>query len=252
MSMFLEARLKVERAKKHINDLNGVFLGFTNTKTYEVFIERESQGWDDLLKVRAIQTLPPEFALVLGDALHNLRTALDYAANEIEFLHRGQRTGYTKFPIYDTRKSLEDAVNGGFNEKAPKQVIECILDTVQPYEGGDGHGIWALHALDIEDKHRLLVAKTELSFIDGICIEDERGVEVFPGTWLLKDQFIAAFPIAFKNAKVKNQGKASFRIVFADSLPLANKEIIPVLHRLTELVISVLDEVQRSYALSRI
>jgi hypothetical protein len=81
--------------------------------------------------------------------------------NEIEFSVRGKRTNHTKFPIYASREGFEAAANGALKEKAPKEIIDCLLGTVEPYKGGRGRALWCLHELDIEDKHRLLIANAE-------------------------------------------------------------------------------------------
>jgi hypothetical protein len=214
--LFHEARLKIERAKEHINHLNLIARDFAETKSHEAFIEHDPEGGDDLLKVRA-GLLPTDFALVLGDAAHNLIAALDYTINEIEFRTRGFRSKYTKFPMYDTRNALIGAVGGGFKEKAPKQVIECIVDVIQPYLGGHNAILYCLHTIELEDKHRLLIPKLELKFVDGIVIENDGGVEIPISTWLIVDEKIASQPIKdCRNAKVKNHGKALVKIMFTD------------------------------------
>src|SRR6266567_1987775 len=129
--LFWESRSKIERAEEHINDLNRTISEFIDATNYVAFIEREMDTGRNLLKVKALRVLAPRFAFILGDAVHNLHTALDYAMNEIEFRTVGKRTAYTKFPIYETRDALVGAGNG-LKKKAPKQIIECIEDIVQP------------------------------------------------------------------------------------------------------------------------
>lgn len=214
--LFKEARLKIKRAKEHINHLNLVARDFAETKSHEAFIEHDPKGGDDLLKVRA-GLLPEDFTLVLGDAAHNLIAALDYTINEIEFEVRGFRSKYTKFPMYETRDALKGAVNGGFKEKAPEQVIDCIVDIVQPYLGGYNAILYCLYAIEMEDKHRLLIPKLELKFVEGIVIENDAGIEIPIGPWLIVDEQIAGLPIkGCRNAKVKNHGKALVKILFTD------------------------------------
>lgn len=214
--LFREARLKIERAKKHINHLNLIAGAFAETKSHEVFIEHDPEGGDDLLKVRA-GLLPEDFSLVLGDAAHNLAAALDYTINEIEFYTLGYRSKYTKFPMYDARDALIAAVNGGFKQKAPKQVIDCIVDVIQPYLGGDNAILYGLHVIEMEDKHRLLIPKLELKFVEGIVIEDDAGVEIPIPTWLVVDEKIAAQAIkGCRNAKVKDHGKPTVKIMLTN------------------------------------
>jgi hypothetical protein len=245
--LFAESRLKVEWAMKHVNDLSRILTDFAKGYAHEVFIEHDPDGGDDVLKVRQ-GTLPTEFLLTLGDALHNLRTALDYAMNEIEFLTVGKRATFTKFPVYDTRNGLENAANGGLKQKAPEKIIKCILDGIQPYAGGKGFLIWALHTLDIEDKHRLLITKSEVSLIRGITVEDDAGVERHIGNWLAVNNQIADFGLnGMRNAKVKNKGQPSLNILFGNSPPLPLAPVFGTVHRMTAQVIDALDQMDIAY-----
>mgnify|MGYP001551334207 CR=1 FL=1 len=256
--LFRNARLKVERAEAHINQLNRMINEFTASKNHEVFVEHDSHGGDDVLKVKAISLLPDEFAMALGDAIHNLRTALDYVMNEIEFLTVGKMTKYTKFPIYQSPKGLEGVVNGRFKEKAPKQVIDCIVEIVQPYITGDGEILCGLDDLDIADKHQLLIPKTEFNFISGIRFADDGGSECALDTWLLIPGKIASYQLrGCKNAKITNQGNASYKILFEQPSPFAlhpfaRQEIIWVMHCLVTLVKSSIREIERAYRQSQI
>ena len=110
--VFKEAKLKVQRAVKHINDLNVILGEFSKRQTHEVIIEHDPNGGDDLLKVRATETLSDPFSLTLGDALHNLRTSLDYAIAEIEFTKTGRRSDYTRFPVDQSKDALCSALGG--------------------------------------------------------------------------------------------------------------------------------------------
>ncbi len=252
--LFREARLKIKRAKEHVNDLNRLFAEFSRRKTHEVFVEYDPDAGCDFLKVRATETLGDDFVLILGDALHNLRTSLDFAMNEIEFRTIGERTPYTKFPAsYTSRNSLINAVNGGLKEKAPKEVIDCIVDIVQPYKGGRGHAIWGLHEIDIEDKHRLLIANTELQFIRGICIEDDAGMEHAIGDWLVVPGKVASYPITGnRNVKVKDEGNVTYTVSFGHGMPFSGYGVIKVTRALVEEVESVLKEIEYWFRLSMV
>ncbi|UWZ85336.1 hypothetical protein [Occallatibacter riparius] len=257
--IFKEAKLKIQRAEKHINDLNRMIDAFVAGRNHEVFIEHDSDGGDDLLKVKAISSLPDDFAMVLGDAVHNLHTALDFVINEIEFRTTGEMTDHTKFPIYPTWQTLVGAVNGGFKKKAPKEVIDCIVQVVQPYITGNGETLYGLHRMDIADKHQLLLTKAEFNFINGICYEDDAGIENALDTWLVIPGKVASMRLSgCRNAKITNQGNAAYRIMFDQprpftcSHPFAHQEVIWVLYCLWGLVGRTIGEIERAYALSQI
>jgi hypothetical protein len=246
--LFIEAKLKAQRAEKHINDLNAILGEFTKRKTHEVVIEHDPHGGDDLLKVRSIESLPTDFILTLGDAIHNLRASLDYAINEIEFLTIGERTIYTAFPARDTRDSLISAINGGLKQKAPKEIIDCIVDGIQPYRGGNGASILALHALDIEDKHRLLLTKVEFILVTRIIVEDDAGMEWSFDTDLFPEGRFSGISLkGCKNAKVNNQGQFSYTVRFGYTSPFALEPVIPTMRSLNKFVIAILLELERCF-----
>jgi hypothetical protein len=139
------------------------------------------------------------------------------------------------------------------NKKAPEEVIVFIVDTIQPYIGGYGQSIHYLHRLDIEDKHRLLIAKAELNFINGISIEDDAGVERAFDTWLVRDDRIASHLIkGNRNTKVKNQGQPSYRILFSDDQPFGFLPVIPTLRNLADLIEATIYEIKLTFLVSQL
>ena len=180
-----DAFLKIERAKKHIFDLNIEIIRFFDSHRHIAFIEHDPDGPGDLLKVGEDYTAPTEISLTLGDAIHNLHSALDLAINDIETITKGEKTRYTKFPIYKSRQEFEAAVSGGFKEKVPFAVFDFLVTDVEPFLGGNGAGLWHLHTLDIEDKHRILLTTTHLTLISGIRVKLNNGREEEIGDWLI-------------------------------------------------------------------
>jgi hypothetical protein len=77
--LFRGARLKIKRANKHIADLDVAILRLKDNYTSTVEINTQT-GHQDLVHTcpefaQAIE----EMSLIAGDAIHNLRTALDFA-----------------------------------------------------------------------------------------------------------------------------------------------------------------------------
>ena len=199
--IFHGARLKIERAKQHVRDLNAILAGI-NTNPHSVLVEANPDTGCDFLKFEPSEAVPEQFMCIAGGALHNLRTALDFVANDIEFSHTGKRTKHTKFPVSDTRDELVAAVNGGFKHKAPERIIHFIVDVVQPYEAGDGKAIWALHALDIEDKHKLLVPHVEFQWLRRIRYKDESGEEFELPEWATTSNHPSKFPTGKRKVQI--------------------------------------------------
>ncbi|MGB0123051.1 MAG: hypothetical protein WBP63_06420, partial [Silvibacterium sp.] len=182
-----------------------------------------------------------------------LRTALDYAASDIEFATTGQRTKFTKFPIDDTREKVQNAINGGFKHKAPKRVCDFILDVIQPYERGDGKPIWELHALDILDKHKLLIAQIHLQHIRNIRIKDETGKSFFFRELATTSNSLrpVCIPTGQRNVQVTDKGKASSGIFFGHGMPFERRLILPTLRDLSIFISRTLFALDREFQKAR-
>ena len=195
--------------------------------------------------IRTDQPAPEPILLIVGDAIHNLRSALDFAISDIEFLTTGVRDPHTSFPIRDTKDQLVAAVCGGLKKKIPKAVTDHIVNVVQPYRGGNGSSIWSLHALDIEDKHRLLITKKEWSWIRNIHCKDGRGECFTIPEWATIDPHtFTHICTGHQNVQVVDEGKATFSMVFGDDMPFYGKHILPTLRNLSHFVSHTLDSIE--------
>ena len=245
---FREAYLKIERANKHVHDLEGYVREFATSDHCTILIEHDPNGGDDTLKLESTQTIPEDFLLVLGDAIHNLRSALDYGMHAASTVW----DEHTKFPFRgETRDELIAAINGGLKQKAPKEVIDIIVDVIQPYKRGNGHALWCLHQLDIEDKHRLLIANTKLMFIQGVSCEDEAGQKFTIPDWLIVPN---ATPVrrleGHRNIKITDKGKSALTIIFGDGMPLQGSAILPMLGQMTILVNHAVELMETAFAIA--
>lgn len=102
--------------------------------------------------------VPHQIAVLVGDVLHNLRSALDHLARAL-VVTSGARavdgSRGTTFPVRDTRREHPARlVPSAWPE------IDALVDAVQPYNWPDAdrakHPLLVLHQLNNIDKHRLL------------------------------------------------------------------------------------------------
>jgi hypothetical protein len=251
-NLFHGARLKIERANEHINDLYLQSRDFSKADPYSILVEKNPETGDSVLKISMDQVAPNRMLLTVGDAIHNLRSALDFTISDIEFETTGARDPHTHFPIRPTRNELVAAVNGGLKKKAPEAVIDFIVDAVQPYKGGRGEPLWNLNALDIEDKHRLLIAKKDITHIRTIDCKDGRGEHFTVTEWAMIHPHVSVYPcIGRKNVQVEDKGKASFGIVFGDGMPFYGKAILPTLRNLSHFVSGTINSIERVFFASK-
>ena len=130
--LFHGARLKIERANEHINDLYLKFRDFNKSGPYSILVENNPETGDSFLQISADQTIPDNILLIVGDAVHNLASALDFAVSDMEFATLGTRDRFTRFPFHESRDKLVIAVNGGLKKKTTKAVIGHIVEWIQP------------------------------------------------------------------------------------------------------------------------
>jgi len=220
--MFDNSKLKIKRAQEHIDELNRLIDFFIKTDFCAISSETDPKTGSYTLSFSVTKSLPDDIALVIGDAVHNLRGALDLLLYEII------ADESTHFPFYPDRESLVASKRYRFIEKAAPEVARYIADTVKPYETGN-RALWGLHRLDIIDKHHLLIPTLQVT---GITIFDA----VANNNVVIKDQHIAIEGIGRINAirgpgklHIKSYGKPEISILFGPETPFHGQPVLEVL-----------------------
>src|SRR5580704_15309143 len=80
MPTLVDARAKLERARLHIADLNSQKTSFLEAKPYGVTPEYYTEKDMTVYFLDRFTPVPTSLPLIIGDAVHNLRSALDIAA----------------------------------------------------------------------------------------------------------------------------------------------------------------------------
>jgi hypothetical protein len=245
---FAGSRLKIERAKHHINDLHTQIGGIAVSSLYTLRIDTNAQTGNDVLRVEFSQFLPPleDFALIIGDALHNLESAMDYAVNEVVFRRLGSHDDYTKFPFRSTRENLIAAINGALVYKASKAVSDFIVNVAQPYEG-ENDPLWAFNDMNNVDKHRLLIPVLHIKLISRIRLQNDRGdvhissQAMHPGRRLFRRELNG------RNYKITDNGTPSILILFAKGSTREGEAVLPTLRQFTEIVSGLVEGIERVF-----
>ena len=110
---FCGPRLKVERAKAHIADLEKLLNDYSNRVKYG-FVEVKDDYNDQFicLQLRFSERPPAEIPLLIGHAIHNLRGALDLLVCDVARL-RGKSTNKIMFPFTESAEKLDEKLKGG-------------------------------------------------------------------------------------------------------------------------------------------
>lgn len=157
--------LKIERANHHISQLEIAFSRYieANLKAMRGKMDPNTGKWISQLGL----ALPDVTALIIGDAIHNLRVSLDHAYWIMVENNGGVWADRIKFPFFGDRPSAEGSINGQPPTSRPSRaVLDYIFGELEPFPGGK-LALYDLHRLDITDKHQLLLP-TKLRLSIGI------------------------------------------------------------------------------------
>lgn len=249
--LFQGARRKIKRANQHIHELNRIFDSFLDSDFYRFVSKRDADTNESVLEY-CVDPMPEEVPLILGDALHNLRTSLDFVATEIKS-RAGQGTDHSNFPIRDSEEKAKAAINGGFKEAAPASVISVILNEIKPYKRGND-ALWALHTLDMTDKHFLIIPTVSIATIRDVDLAFGE-LRMYNCTVIVesgqKIRWIAG-PAGGPdiNVQLKNKGELTCNIVFTDNELVRMQPVIPTLHQFSKVVSGSVDAIAKAYLAS--
>ena len=148
-------RAKVGWAQHHLDTFKGHVETFLKGHQYLAIGEPDAERGCYVARLKNPPPIPAtEWALMIGDCVHNTRAALDFLAWELAGADPEDRETY--FPICLTRESFRST--GERRIAALHEEARTLIEQIQPYHTSDPpkHGLWALHQLDIADKHKLL------------------------------------------------------------------------------------------------
>jgi hypothetical protein len=237
---FHSSRLKVDRANKHIEDIDRSVRNLSDPDAHVVTTDVDPHTGQKFIHYDIPQDIPTNLALMIGDAVHNLRTALDYAwLQTLERVVPSAVSDFAQFPIYSSLKDLETALKTRKIDTASPRLYELIISHIKPYGGGD-HSLWSIHKLDIFDKQRLLIPVVAYAGADGIEIHDAAGNVCSSGTWGVRHA--GRFTVELdKDSNIKNKGKLNLEIVFDEGLPTKDAEVFDTLSMYGNVVLKIVE-----------
>jgi hypothetical protein len=169
---FDSARRKLERAEQHIRDLQTTIEAWIKLRPYRPLIKakrKDGDAWSVWIELLVDEPLPLNLPLILGDAVHNLRCALDHAMWDLIGFDRGKQHKQLQFIVGFTRVDFESSVRGVIT---PSQSVKDLLISLAAYPTGDGELLYAVHALDRADKHRAITPILHVSYVDSVVLID--------------------------------------------------------------------------------
>jgi hypothetical protein len=244
--MFNGPKLKIERAEQHIEELNRILTTFIKTDFCRFHVDKQQNTGHNLIKFEIIKPFPCEIPLVIGDAIHNLRSALDLMACEIVSMAGGRPSRYTNFPFRETKQELEAAINGGEIKIAGPDIVTVLLDNIKPYNNGGNNTLCALHSLDVIDKHRLLIPTISIAALTHV--NAKIGPMILTDCTLVVGQGgvlnLASIP---GNIEIEGQGQPAYAILFDKGQVFEGQAVVPTLLQLKQLVSGVVQTIEKAY-----
>lgn len=150
---FKSAKAKVSRARIHINDAENLIDQLRSNFGTSIVKKTTKTGIEfKIVEGERIETF--ELSAIVGDAIHNLRSALDQSISELARLN-GKSDSNVYFPFSGTEDDLDTMIQRKKAHLAGPSAIK-IIKSLKPYKGGNVL-LRAIHDYDIEDKHKNLV-----------------------------------------------------------------------------------------------
>lgn len=195
---------------------------------------------------------PPIIGMLVGDCVHNLRSALDHIIYALIWTNpsRGGKPPSEKaqFPICDTRPGYVTQVNQRKRIDGVPDAVATVVETLQPYhtreKGLDytAHPLWVLNKLENIDKHRRLALASGVARHAHVSIRYRDGGEsdvILMSDTIYDRAILTSYPPARDGSEVKMNGGLMVYVAFreADELPsLLDEDICHILGQLIDYV----------------
>jgi hypothetical protein len=155
---------KIDWANQHLKQFDGLGAYINQTNPDLIGHKEDPNAGQRHYYLRRDPIIPVESALLAGDILQSLRSALDHLAFALCVAGPSGKAAADRmvkgiqFPITTGDATDYKALNArGVVVALSKPGVENALDATEPYKGGAGELLSQLGALNNTDKHRLLV-----------------------------------------------------------------------------------------------
>jgi len=146
---------KLARADQHIATLDTEVTRFLDTRPFQMTSEFKSNGDGTHTWIRRAQVKGfGEGTFALGDAVHNLRSTLNYLVTDL-WIREGTEPDLwlAEFPIFLDRDDFESA--GRLHIKGLPSAAQTVIADLQPFNRAKGSDpLWLLHYLDMIEKRQ--------------------------------------------------------------------------------------------------
>lgn len=220
--IFKGASVKIARARKHIQEIEKLAADYWSTDPVESSASPLTDGRFGMRFSLTILRMPPdEMSAALGDTIHNLRSALDLMASELARMN-GKSDKKVYFPFAESESELERMIDDKNFRRAGESAVK-LLKEFKPYKNGNIM-LRAIHDLDIQDKHKLLIPHRVGAGMPILELYDDQGRQ-------------HSTPKVVGNPNQPSEKK----LVFPEDCALKGRDLIKTLYDLVEVTMGVVE-----------
>jgi hypothetical protein len=150
--------LKVKQSQKHIECLKQVLAAYAGRVKFG--FRKADIPETDLVSWTLVFSEPPpdDVSPLIGDSIHNLRSALDLMICDVARL-RGEDTDHLAFPFAKDEQRLDKEIKNRDIARLGNDIVD-LVKAEKPYPEGN-RALSGLHELDIMDKHHMILPAYE-------------------------------------------------------------------------------------------
>ncbi|MBX3430737.1 MAG: hypothetical protein KF779_14230 [Hyphomonadaceae bacterium] len=219
---FRASRLKVDRAKAHIQEIEN-YIAAHLEKHPPIFTRERvnpADEWSATNTHLTVKGFGDEIGPMVGDVIHNLRASLDLMAVDlVKAAGKNHKSVY--FPFCEISGDIDEMITKrNFHRAGPDAV--ALLKQFAPYTGGND-ALRGLHDLDIQDKHHTIIPVLNVISTPDYTVdihEDGRVRLLMPDSFDPKDLLGVTFP---------------------DGGAFSHQPLVPTLHDLVQLTEGILE-----------
>lgn len=147
---------KLARAQEHLEALDAELVKFFDSNPYGALGEIEGEdGWY-VFRVKTRRQPPPRIGVLLGEYVHQVRSAFDHFAWALAELHtRGTPPSVIGFPIETSRTNFQKKARHRLDGHISPGWF-AVIEAMQPYDAHD-HALAILERLWNRDKHQTII-----------------------------------------------------------------------------------------------
>ncbi len=248
---FAGAVVKVEHANRHIAAFAQEASRYFAKRPYQAIQAAHTDTGEPGYYLYERLLFPDRrLALFIGDALHNMRSALDHLACACATA-RGATFNRTQFPILLKEAGFEKKLRDDLCDAGPLAID--LVRALAPTPTGNPQ-LAALHELDIIDKHRLILpvactmnVEIQVGGFEGMPVVTARGDTFSPeGT----SCFVPA-PAGYE-ACIAHDFTFSGDVVFPAGTPLAGQPCVETLYELSAVVADIIIAFEQRFGTLRL